>query len=66
MKITNGYQKLKGHITSFPTEEIIEPIRNYIDINSFYISSNFWYLKGILVKTQEREILAKNLQKKDP
>ena len=55
MKIRNGYQYRRGQITSFPTVEIIEPSRKYLEINSFPISSNFGYLKGILVNTQENE-----------
>jgi len=41
MKITNGYQKRRGQITSFPTGEIIEPNRKYLESNSFYPLSNF-------------------------
>ena len=55
MKITNGYQKRRGQITSFPTGKIIEPSRKYLEINSFCISSNF-FIKRILVKTQESEL----------
>ena len=54
MKITSGYQKSRGQITSFPTGEIIEPSRKYLEINLFCILLNFWYLKGILV-AQESE-----------
>ncbi len=53
MKITNDYKKRRGQIKSFPTGEIIEPSRKYLEIYSFCISSNFWYLEGILVKSQE-------------
>jgi len=41
MKITNGYQKSRGQITSFPTGEIIEPNRKYLESNSFYPQSYF-------------------------
>ena len=41
MKINNDYQKRKGQITSFPTGEIIEPKREYLESNSFYPLSNF-------------------------
>ena len=41
MNINNDYQKRKGQITSFPTGEIIEPSRKYLEINLFCISSNF-------------------------
>ena len=54
MKITNGYQKRREYITSFPTGKIIEPSRKYLEINSFCISSNF-IIKRILVKTQGSE-----------
>ena len=54
MNINNDYQKHRGQITSFPTGEIIEPNRKYLEINSFCISSNF-VIKRILVKTQESE-----------
>jgi len=44
MNINNDYQKRRGQITSFPTGEIIEPNRKYLESNSFCTSSNFWYL----------------------
>ena len=34
MNINNDYQKLRGQIT-FPTGEIIEPKRKYLESNSF-------------------------------
>ena len=40
MNINNDYQKLRGQITSFPTGEIIEPNRKYLESNSFYKLSN--------------------------
>ena len=43
MNINNDYQKLRGQITSFPTEEIIEPKRKYLESNSFYPLSNLFY-----------------------
>jgi len=36
MNINNDYQKLRGQITSFPTGEIIEPNRKYLESNLFY------------------------------
>ena len=41
MNINDDYQKRIGQITSFPTEEIIEPNRKYLESNSFYPLSNF-------------------------
>ena len=41
MNINDDYQKLRGQITSFPTEEIIEPNMKYLESNSFYPLSNF-------------------------
>ena len=34
----------EGEITFNPTWAIIEPNRKYLESNSFYTSSNFWYL----------------------
>jgi len=51
MKIINGYQKRRGQITSFPTREIIEPNRKYLENNPFYSRSNF--SKVILGTIQE-------------
>ena len=51
MNINDDYQKRRGQITSFPTEEIIEPNRKYLEINSFYLLSNF--LQEILGTIQE-------------
>ena len=45
----------KGEIKSYPNWEIIEPNRKYLDSHSICTSSNFWYLLGKLVKTQESE-----------
>ena len=42
MNINDDYQKRRGQITSFPTEEIIEPNRKYLESNSFYPLSNFY------------------------
>jgi len=41
MNINNDYQKLREQITSFPTGEIIEPNRKYLESNLFYPLSNF-------------------------
>ena len=41
MNIKNDYQKRIGQITSFPTGEIIEPNRKYLESNLFYPLSNF-------------------------
>ena len=35
MNINNDYQKLRWQITFFPTGEIIEPKRKYLESNSF-------------------------------
>jgi len=43
MNINDDYQKRRGQITSFPTEEIIEPNRKYLESNSFYPLSNLIY-----------------------
>ena len=43
MNINNDYQKRRGQITSFPTGEIIEPNRKYLESNSFYPLSNLIY-----------------------
>jgi len=51
MNINDDYQKRRGQITSFPTEEIIEPNRKYLESNSFYPISNF--LQEILGTIQE-------------
>ena len=48
MNINDDYQKRRGQITSFPTEEIIEPNRKYLESNSFCPSLNFWYLREYL------------------
>ena len=56
MNINKDYQKLIGQITSFPTGEIIEPKRKYLENKSFCTSSNLWYLKGELGKTLESDI----------
>ncbi len=42
MNINNDYQKRIGQITSFPTVEIIEPSRKYLESNSFYPLTNFF------------------------
>ena len=46
MNINDDYQKRRGQITSFPTGEIIEPNRKYLESNVFYPLSNL--LKGII------------------
>ena len=43
MNINDDYQKRRGQITSFPTGEIIEPNREYLESNSFYPLSNLIY-----------------------
>ena len=43
MNINDDYQKRRGQITSFPTGEIIEPNRKYLESNSFYPLSNLIY-----------------------
>ena len=35
MNINDDYQKSRGQTTSFPTEEIIEPKRKYLESNPF-------------------------------
>ncbi len=45
----------KGEITSYPNWAIVEPNRKYLDSHPICKSSNFLYLQGILVKTQESE-----------
>ena len=42
MNINDDYQKRRGQITSFPTEEIIEPNMKCLESNSFYPLSNFF------------------------
>ena len=42
MNINDDYQKRRGQKTSFPTGEIIEPNRKYLESNSFYPLSNFF------------------------
>ena len=42
MNINDDYQKRRWQITSFPTGEIIEPNRKYLENNSFYPISNFF------------------------
>jgi len=44
MNINNDYQKRRGQITSFPTGEIIEPNRKYLESNSFYPPTLFCIL----------------------
>ena len=41
MNINNDYQKRREQITSFPTGEIIEPNRKYLESNLFYPLSHF-------------------------
>ena len=53
MNINDDYQKRRVAITSFPTEEIIEPNRKYLESKSFYPLSNFSY--GSLRKIQENK-----------
>ena len=48
MNINDDYQKRRGQITSFPTEEIIEPNRKYLESKVFYPLSNV--SKGIIKK----------------
>ena len=43
MNNNDDYQKCRGQRTSFPTGEIIEPNRKYLEINSFYPLSNLFY-----------------------
>ena len=45
MNINNDDQKRTGQITSFPTGEIIEPNRKYLEINSFYPLTHFLYFR---------------------
>ena len=42
-----------GQIPSFPTGEIVEPNRKYLESNSFYPLANF--LKGIHETIQENK-----------
>ena len=46
MNTKNDYQKRRGQIISFPTGEIIEPNRKYLESNVFYPLSNL--SKGII------------------
>ena len=57
MNINNDYQKRRGQITSFPTGEIIEPNRKYLESNSFYLLSNLYYREylGRLKKVNRNE-----------
>ena len=48
MNINDDYQKRRGQITSFPTGEIIEPNRKYLESKVFYPLSNV--SKGIKKK----------------
>ena len=41
MNINDDYQKRRGQITSFPTGEIIEPNRKYLESNSFIHQRSF-------------------------
>jgi len=63
MNINNDYQKSRGQITSFPTGEIIEPNRKYLESNLFYPLSNF-YLNfsraGLEMFKDESNIRTKN------
>ena len=53
MTIKNDYQKLRGQIISFPTEEIIEPNMKYLESNSFYPLSNFlWEIYGTIQESK--------------
>ena len=65
MNINDDYQKRRGQITSFPTGEIIEPNRKYLERYSFYTLSNLFYRKylGRHRKVNRRNEFAK---KKDP
>ena len=45
MNINNDYQKRRGQITSFPTGEIIEPKRKYLENNSLYPPTHFLYFR---------------------
>ena len=45
MNINNDYQKRRGQITSFPTGEIIEPKRKYLESDSFYPPTHFLYFR---------------------
>ncbi len=42
MKINNDYQKRRGQITSFPTEEIIDPNKKYLETTNFIHYQNFY------------------------
>ena len=44
MNINNDCQKRRGQITSFPTGEILEPKRKYLESNSFYPPMHFCIL----------------------
>ena len=64
MNINNDYQKLREQITSFPTGEIIEPNRKYLESNSIYPLSNLIYMKYL---GRHRKVLEEmNLHKKRP
>ncbi len=46
MNINDDYQKRRGQITSFPTGEIIETNREYLESNSF-IKYQIFYKKSL-------------------
>ena len=45
MNINNDYQKRRGQITSFPTGEIIEPKRKYLENNSPYPPTHYLFFR---------------------
>ena len=46
MNINDDYQKRRGQITSFSTGEIIEPSREYLEINYILYIFKFLVFKG--------------------
>ena len=60
MNINDDYQKSRGPSTSFPTGEIIELNRKYLESNSFYPLSNFYReYSGRHRKVNIRNVFAK-------
>ena len=65
MNINNDYKKSRGQITYFPTGEIIEPNRKYLESNSFYPPTHFLYFREHLEKYRKKNKRNELAQKKD-